>query len=112
MLGFLVPFSVRGKMIMEQIRQSQGQQWDKPIEESMQKSFNTWRSELPQDDPAISRLYKTNSDDNKESHVFGDASKDAFCAVAYVASAGANDRHVNVTMGKAPVAPMKHHILP
>ena len=33
-LGFMVPISIRGKLVMKQIWQTQGQQWDKPIEES------------------------------------------------------------------------------
>ena len=65
-LGFVVPFSIRGKLIMKRSWQTQGRQWDKPIEESLQKSFNTWISELPQNNPiAVGRWYKTNSDDKK-----------------------------------------------
>ena len=110
-LGFVVPFSIRGKLIMKRIWQTQGQQWDKPIEESLQKSFNSWISELPQNNPiAPGRWYKMNSDDKKELHVFGDASEDAFCA--YVVSVGADYRHVSFAMGKATVAPMKHHTIP
>ena len=53
-----------------------------------------------------------NSDDKKELHVFGDASEDYFCAVAYVVSGGANYRHVSFAMCKARVAPMKHPTIP
>ena len=63
-LGFVVPFSIRRKLIMKRI--SQGQQWDKPIEESLQESFNTWISELSQNNPiAVGRWHKMNSDDKK-----------------------------------------------
>ena len=49
----------------------------------------------------------------KKSYMFfGDASEDAFCAVAYVVSAGGDYRHFSFAMGKAGVAPMKHHTIP
>ena len=53
-----------------------------------------------------------NSDDKKELHVFGDASEDAVCAVAYVVSAGADYKHISFARSKARVAPMKHHTRP
>ena len=48
-----------------------------------------------------------------ELHVFGDASEDAFCAVAYIVTENENaDRKVSFIMGKARVAPIKHHTIP
>ena len=80
--SFVVRFSIRGKFNTKRIWQTQGKQWDKPIEESVQKSLNTWISKLSQNNPlAVGRWFKMNSDDKKELHVFGDASEDAFCAV-------------------------------
>ena len=68
---------------MKRIWQTRGQQWDKPIQGSLQKSFNTWISRLSQKNSiAVGRWYKMNSDDKKELHVFGDASECAFYPVA------------------------------
>ena len=50
--------------------------------------------------------------DSREIFVYRDASEDAFSAVAYVVSAGIEYRRVNFSMGKARVAPMKHHTIP
>ena len=48
-----------------------------------------------------------------ELHVFGDASEDAFCAVAYIVTENENaDRKVSFIMGKARVAPVKNHTIP
>ena len=47
----MVPLSIGEKLIMKEIWQIQGQQWDKLIEENLQKAFNTWILELPQNNP-------------------------------------------------------------
>ena len=85
----------------EKIWRTQGQKWDKPTEESLQKTFNTWLLELSQNNPnAVQRWYKMANNDERELHIFGDASKDAFCAVVYVLSAVIEYKHVNFVMGK------------
>ena len=58
----------------------------------------------------MQRWYKLTKNDERELHVFGDASEDA-CAVAYVVSAGIYYRHVSFAMVKARVAPLKHHTI-
>ena len=62
----------------------------------------------------VNSWYQTSSNNIlNELHVFGDASEDAFCAVAYVVTEDPNNnRHVSFIMGKARVAPVKHHTIP
>ena len=60
----------------------------------------------------MQRWYKLTNKDERELLVFGDVSKDAFCEVAYVVKADIDYRHFSFAMGKARVAPMKHHNIP
>ena len=59
----------------------------------------------------VSRWYETSSENiRNELHVFGDASEDAFCAVAYLVPENyQSERKVSFLIGKARVAPVKHH---
>ena len=79
----------------------------------MQQTFNTWILELLHNSPiAVQRWYKMTINDERELQVFGDASQNAFRAVAYVVSADIGYRLVSLAMGKARVAPMKHLTIP
>ena len=62
----------------------------------------------------VSRWHETSSKNiRNELHVFGDASEDAFCAVAYlVTQNNQSERKVSFIRGKAKVAPAKHHAIP
>ena len=96
---------------MKQIWQTKGQQWDTAISDE----FSNWVAEINLGETfCVSRWYKvTNEAVKNELHVFGDASEDAFCAVAYLVSeTPANERSVSFIMGKARVAPVKHHTIP
>ena len=114
-LGFLAPFVIRGRIILKGIWQTRGQQWDSFIEENLNNQFSDWVAELSAGESfEVSRWYQTSSESvRNELHVFGDASEDAFCAVAYVVTEKVNaDRKVSFIMGKARVAPVKHHTIP
>ena len=77
-LSLMVLFSIRAKLIMKQIWQTQAQQWDKPIEECLRKIFENWVLELSQKGSiAVERWYRTTHNDKREVHVSGDASEDA-----------------------------------
>ena len=60
----------------------------------------------------MQRWYKLTNNGEGELHVFGDASEDALCAVAYLVSAGIGYRHVSFAMVKARVAQFKLHTIP
>ena len=114
-LGFLAPFVIRGRIILKEIWQTRGQQWDSYIEDNLNDQFSDWISELNAGKAYdVQRWYHTSSSSlRNELHVFGDASEDAFCAVAYVVTEDVNhQRNVSFIMGKARVAPVKHHTIP
>ena len=114
-LGFLAPFVIRGRIILKGIWQTRGQQWDSYVEENLNNQFSEWVSEVNAGEAfQVDRWYQTSSNNIlNELHVFGDASEDAFCAVAYVVTEDPNsNRHVSFIMGKARVAPVKHHTIP
>ena len=100
-LVFMVPLSIREKLITKQIWRTQGQQWDKPIEERSKKVFNSWILDLSQNNLiAVQRYFKMTNNDKREIYVFGDASEDAFRDVPYVLSASADYTHVSFAIGK------------
>ena len=91
-LGFLAPFVIRGRIILK----AYGRQ-----EDNNETHLSTRTS-------VISSQIESN-----ELHVFGDASEDAFCAVAYlVTENNQSERKVSFIIGKARVAPVKHHTIP
>ena len=85
-LGFIAPFVIRGRITLKHIWQTRGQQWDSNISEKLNGELYSWASELNAGEPfEVLRLYrKTDETEKNELHVFGDASEDAFCAVAYI----------------------------
>ena len=110
-LGFLASFVIRGRIILKGIWQTKGQQWDSYLN----NQFSNWVAELNSGEAFdVQRWYQTSSESvRNELHVFGDASEDAFCAVAYVVTEDVNqDRKVSFIMGKTRVAPVKHHTIP
>ena len=113
-LEFLAPFVIRGRIILKDIWQTKGQKWDCYIDENLNNQFADWIAELNAGETfEVSRWYQT-SDDNvtNELHVFGDASEDACCAVAYlVTETRKAEREVSVIMCKVQVAPVKHHTI-
>ena len=114
-IGFLAPFAIRGRAILKGIRQTNGQQWDCYIDENFNNQFADWIAELNSGEEfEVSRWYQT-SDENvtNELQVFGDASEDAFCTVAYlVTETRKTKQEVLFIKGKARVAPVKHHKIP
>ena len=114
-LGFLAPFVIRGRIILKGIWQTRGQPWDSFIEDHLNSQFTDWILELNSSEAfEVPRWYQTSSEKvRNELHVFGDASEDAFCAVAYVVTEDSNQcRKTSFIMGKARVAPVKHHTIP
>ena len=114
-LGFLAPFVIRGRIILKGIWQTRGQQWDSFIDKNLSDQFSDWVRELNAGEVfEVSRWYETSSENiRNELHVFGDASEDAFCAVAYlVTENNQSERKVSFIIGKSRVAPVKHHTIP
>ena len=85
------------------------------IEDNLNDQFSNCVAELNAGEAFdVQRWYQTSSESvRNDLQVFGDASEDAFCAVAYVVTEDViQDRKVSFIMGKARVAPVKHHTIP
>ena len=114
-LGFLAPFVIRGRIILKGIWIMKGQQWDCYIDENLNNQFADWIAELIAGEAfEVSRWCATSNENvTNELHVFGDASEDAFCAVAYlVTETRKAEREVSFIKGKARVPPVKRHTIP
>ncbi|KAL9977438.1 hypothetical protein ACROYT_G014841 [Oculina patagonica] len=84
-IGFLAPFLVRAKIFLQHVWQL-GIGWDDALPPEFLKEWSKWQEEL--DGIAqfrIPRFYRHIPDNPSviDLHVFGDASEQAFCAVAY-----------------------------
>ena len=77
---------------MKGIWQTKGQQWDSHNENNLNNQFSEWVAELNAGEAfEVPRWYRTTSENvRNELNVFGDASGDVFCAVAYVVTQEVN----------------------
>ena len=84
-IGFLAPFLVRAKILLQQVWQC-GIGWDDVLPSELLKEWSKWQEELDGISQfRIPRFYRHVPDSPSaiELHVFGDASEQAFCSVAY-----------------------------
>lgn len=82
-LQFLAPFTVRAKILMQEIWMA-GVDWDDELQENLKAKWEKWVSELPQlSNVAVPRCLRRANPENIELHLFSDASNDAFASVAY-----------------------------
>lgn len=83
-LQFLAPFTVRVKVLMQEIWMA-GVDWDEELPENLKVKWEKWVSELPQlSKVAIPRCLRRAYPENIELHLFSDASNEAFASVAYL----------------------------
>ena len=83
-LQFLAPFTVRAKVLMQEIWMA-GVDWDDKLPENLKDKWEKWVSELPQlSNVAVPRCLRRANLVNTELHLFSDASNDAFAAAAYL----------------------------
>ena len=81
-LQVLAPFTVRAKVLMQEIWMA-GVDWDDELPEKLKVKWEKWVSELPQlSNLAIPRCLRRANPENIELHLFSDASNDAFASVA------------------------------
>ena len=117
-LGLVAPFTVKARILLKEIWRSQGQNWDNTLPLNFQRAFKEWSLELPQlSKITIKRSYFRNMTEIPELHIFGDASQDAFSAVAFlrcrvVQPGGNHETELSFVFGKARVAPMKALSIP
>ena len=83
-LQFLTPFTVRAKILMQEIWMA-GIDWDDVLPENLKAKWEKWVAELPQlSNVAVPRCLRQANPENIELHLFSDASNGAFASVAYL----------------------------
>ena len=114
-LGFLMPFSVRGKILVQEMWTS-GANWDDKLDEVLEGKACKWLEELPNlPSVTVHRCLKLSEEEvlSSASHVFVDASPAAYGATAYaryICQSESISRRIIAS--KARVAPLKAVILP
>ena len=115
-LGFLAPFIVRAKILLQKMWIS-GADWDEPLSEQLTAEVVEWFSELPD----VSKIQVSRCLQLKESeklasmslHVFADASADAYGAVAYTRCAYEGGRvSCHFVCAKTRVTPLESTSIP
>ncbi|XP_062414781.1 uncharacterized protein LOC134107206 [Pungitius pungitius] len=116
-LGFIVPFTTRAKVLIQQLWSKQ-RGWDDPdLPTGLQQAWETWEKELQHlSTVSIPRCYSPVSveeaDAEYELHVFCDASERAYGAVAYLTVQVAGDIHTSFVMARSRVAPKRQQTIP
>ncbi|XP_028413784.1 uncharacterized protein LOC114536629 [Dendronephthya gigantea] len=114
-LGFLAPFLVRAKIILQRIWQF-GIGWDDCLPQGITTNWKDWERELSMlADFSVSRFYRQIDDKpiTIQLHVFGDASELAFCSVVYLRfTYGDGSASVSFVIAKTRVAPKKQLSIP
>ena len=114
-IGFLAPFLVRAKILLQRMWQC-GIGWDDVLPSELLEEWSKWQEELDGISQfRISSFYRHVPDSPSaiELHVFGDASEQAFCSVAYLRfcyTSGAVK--CAIVMAKTRVAPKKPLSIP
>lgn len=117
-LGFILPFTTRAKVIIQQLW-AKKRDWDDPdLPPTLKAAWISWESELEYlRTVSIPRCYltaftTTTAEQNISLHVFCDASEKAYGAVAYFAVQSDSDIHVSFIMARSRVAPKRQQSMP
>lgn len=111
-LGFLAPFIVRAKMLLQELWLEQ-LPWDEPVPEHLKAKWLAIREELTQvEQIAIPRWLQTLTTAKVELHGFSDASQLAMAAVVYVKSVSGQHNYSTIVCSKSKVAPLKKMTIP
>ena len=112
-LQFLAPFTVRAKVLMQEIWMA-GVDWDDKLPENLKVKWKKWVSELPQlSNVAVPRCLRRAYPDSIELHLFSDASNEAFASVAYlVCRYQDSSPSSRLIASKCRVSPMKTITIP
>ncbi|XP_062551647.1 uncharacterized protein LOC134216878 [Armigeres subalbatus] len=110
-LGLLSPFTVHGKIIIQQLWRS-GCEWDQQIGDEEWCKWKQWTDLLPEVEALqIPRCYLgdtiSSSVESLESHIFTDASEHAYGCVAYLRAIVNGQIHCSLVMSRAKVAPLE-----
>lgn len=117
-LGFIVPFTTRAKVLVQQLWVKE-REWDDPsLPEEMLQAWRSWEEELQHISPiSLPRCYVSPemdcSNPHIDLHIFADASERAYGTVAYL-RAESKDGQVEVSFlaARSRVAPKKQQTMP
>lgn len=115
-LGLLAPFTVYGKMIIQNVWRS-GSEWDEEINDEIAEKWAQWIGRLPE----VERIKIPRYHFKKEQpidystlqlHVFVDASQAAYGCAAYFRVMVAGNPICSLVRAKSKVAPLKQQTIP
>ena len=107
-LGFITPITMLSKVFLQELWQHK-LYWDEPLPDNLRRLWLSIAISLQSSyNFSIPRHYSTPDGNSRQLHVFVDASKKGYGAVAYLCSNG----HSSFVMSKTRVAPIKEVTLP
>ncbi|VDI74707.1 Hypothetical predicted protein [Mytilus galloprovincialis] len=115
-LGFLAPFVLRAKMILQELCRLR-LDWDDPIPPKLESLFSLWFQDLHElSDFKVDRCFRPEKNGeikNAQLHHFSDASESGYGTVTYLRLENTFDEiHCSFVMGKARVTPLKTITVP
>ncbi|XP_029967089.1 uncharacterized protein LOC115402704 [Salarias fasciatus] len=114
-LGFLAPFLLTGKQVLQEICQK-GVGWDELLPDELKPRWESWVSDLKNlEKIQIPRCYSPANFGKilrTELHHFSDASSQGYGQCTYIRFVSENKVHCTLVMGKARVAPTKVVTIP
>lgn len=118
-LGFIIPFTTRAKILLQQLWMKPARGWDNPdIPQGIRTAWTAWERELPNIAKIQIPLWygpaKTGEEpSSQELHIFCDASEQAYGSVAYLRPTdGHGEVSVSFVMARSRVAPKKTISIP
>ncbi|XP_062556867.1 uncharacterized protein LOC134221695 [Armigeres subalbatus] len=115
-LGLLAPFTIHGKMLVQDLWRT-GCGWDEEIDDSAMQKWNRWVGLLPQVAAIrIPRCYigdcYSSEVDSLQLHIFMDASEHAYGCVAYFRAVANGQAKITLITSRSKVAPLKRQSIP
>ncbi|XP_037521388.1 uncharacterized protein LOC119398627 [Rhipicephalus sanguineus] len=114
-LGYLSPFTVKGKLIFQDLWKRK-HSWDDTLPDEIQAAWNAWCAELPEFQAQIPRyvfLHNSSAELAFELYIFTDASAKAYGACIYVRALSADGACVTrLLISRSRVAPLQTMYLP
>ena len=114
-MGWCSPAIILMKVLLQRLWENH-LNWDEPVPTHIERSWERWRTELPQlRDHLIARPYfpKSAKIVSVQLHGFCDASEVAYAGVVYLRAIDSkNNVHMSLVMAKTKVAPIKRLTIP
>ncbi|XP_056597979.1 uncharacterized protein LOC130433119 [Triplophysa dalaica] len=114
-LGFLAPFLLLGKKILQDMCRK-GIEWDEPLPEELKPRWESWLNDLKNlqglQIPRCITSGKMETTQRIELHHFSDASSQGYGQCSYIRLLSEDKVHCSLVIGKARVAPTKVVTIP